>query len=91
MEQGQPIQVETVISICLEQLAELAWVKLGLVPDPIAKTIAKDLAQAKLAIDAVAALGGAIEGQLDDNDRRKVQGLIRDLRMNYVEKSKEGT
>lgn len=91
MEQGQPIQVETVISICLEQLAELAWVKLGLVPDPIAKTIAKDLSQARLAIDAVAALGGAIEGQLDDNDRRKVQGLIRDLRMNYVEKSKEGT
>jgi hypothetical protein len=41
-----------------------------------------------LAIDAAAALAGVIEPQLeDDADRRRVQNLVRDLRVNYVQKA----
>lgn len=85
----QPIDVNEVIAIMLDNMASIAWQKLGLQPDPMTGTIAKDLGQAKTAIDAASALAELIQGVVDDADRRSLQNLIRDLRVNYVEKVKE--
>lgn len=75
--------------VMTEQLASIAWQKLGLQPDVITGTIAPDLVQAKAAIDGVSELTKLIEGRLDELDRRNLNSMVRDLRINYVEKSKE--
>ncbi len=86
-EKAQPIDVYQVLAIMVDQLAELAWQKMGLKSDPLTGQIEKDLEQAKAAVDSAAQLASFLEPQLDDADRRQIQNLVRDLRVNYVEKS----
>ncbi len=84
---AEPIDVNQLLAICIDQLAGVAWAKLGLQPDPITGTIAQDLLQARIAVDAVANLAGLLESNLDDGDRRQMQNLVRDLRINYVNRT----
>ena len=84
---AEPIDVSQTLAQTLDFFAALAWQKLGLQPDFGTGVVAMDLKQAKLAIDAAAALSSVLEPQLDDEDKRSVQNLVRDLRINYVEKS----
>ncbi len=84
----EPIDVSSFLAMVVQQMAELAWQKMGLQPDPITNAIARDMEQAKLAIDAAAALAPVLEAKLDDEDKRQIQNLVRDLRVNYVEKSR---
>ncbi|MFZ4506946.1 MAG: DUF1844 domain-containing protein [Fimbriimonas sp.] len=88
-EPKEPISVEAVLMMMVEQLSSIAWQKLGLQPDFVTGKIERDLAQAKLAIDATADLTKHVDSKLDEEDRRKLSSLIRDLRINYVEKTKE--
>ncbi|MBS1717458.1 MAG: DUF1844 domain-containing protein [Armatimonadetes bacterium] len=83
----EPIDFFQVLMMMLEQSASIAWQKLGLQPDLITGTIHADFAQAKVAIDVTVDLAKHLEGKLDESDRREVQNLIRDLRLNYVQKS----
>jgi hypothetical protein len=57
---------------------------MGLQPDPKTGKIEKDMDQAKLAIDASETLFKLIEESLDDDDKRQVQNLMRDLKVNYA-------
>ncbi len=91
MEEKAPLDVDEHIAQMLDLWNAIAWSKLGLTPDIMSGTIAPDLGQAKAAIEVVAALVGTVEGRLDDEDRRRVQGLVRDLKLNYVQKSREGS
>lgn len=86
---AEPLDVFTVLATMVEQMAHIGWQKLGLQPDYLTGKIHKDLVQAKVAIDTAADLAAIIEPQLDADDKRQIQGLIRDLRMNFVEKQKE--
>lgn len=83
------LDVYTVIMIMADQMAQIAWAKLGLQPDPVSGKLALDLVQAKESIDLVAHLSNLIDAKLDEQDRRRIQGTVRDLRLNFVEKSKE--
>lgn len=83
----QPLNVFGVLAVTVEQMASIAWQKMGLQPDFITGTIEKDMAQCKVAVDATAALAALLEPSLDETDRRQLQNLVRDLRMNYVEKA----
>ena len=74
----------------LDLFGAIGWSKLGLQPDIMSGKIEPNLSQAKVAIDVAAFLAGTIEDRLEPEDRRRVQGLVRDLRINYVQKSKEG-
>lgn len=85
----QPLSVYTVIVAMTDQMASVAWQKLGLQPDPITGTIQKDLEEAKVAIDLATHLASFVEPKLDAEDKRQMHNLIRDLRINYVEKMKE--
>lgn len=82
-----PLDVNQVIPVMIEQLASMAWQKMGLQPDMMTGQIHRDIEQARLAIDACAALCQSIESRLDAEDQRSLQNLVRDLRVNFVERS----
>ena len=77
------------LALMLDQIAAVSWQKLGLQPDMVTGKLEPDIAEAKIAIDTAGFLVERLETQLDDDDRRRVQGLIRDLRINFVQKAKE--
>lgn len=74
------------IAVLLDQMAGVAWQKLGLQPDMVTGKIEPDLEQARIAIDVVSFLSGKLEAQLDDDDKRQIQSLVRDLKINFVQK-----
>lgn len=74
------------LAIILDQLGSVAWQKLGLQPDMVTGKIEQDLAQAKVAIDAIAYVSSVLETQLDEDDKRQLQNLVRDLKINYVQR-----
>jgi hypothetical protein len=82
-----PVDVFEFLTVLIDQTAALAWQKMGLQPDFVTGEMAKDLEQARVAVDATAALAALVEPRLDDEDRRRMQNLVRDLRINYVEKT----
>lgn len=85
---NDPIDVRTVLAVSMDQFAALAWQRMGMQSDTFTGKIYKDIAQAKLAIEACSRLSELIEAELDESDRRQVQNLIRDLKVNFVEQSK---
>lgn len=74
------------IAVLLDQMAGVAWQKLGLQPDMVTGKIEPDLDQARVAIDVVSFLANKLEPQLDEDDRRQIQSLVRDLKINFVQK-----
>ena len=73
----------------VDQMAAVAWQKLGLQPDMVTGQIHPDLEEVKGAIAITSHLASFIEPKLEEEDRRRVHTLVRDLRMNYVQKAKE--
>ena len=86
----KPISIYDILAILIEQLSAVSWQKLGLQPDPVTGTISVDLVEAKVAIDTTAHLVQQLDSQLDEEDKRRVHSLVRDLRINYVQKSQGG-
>jgi len=77
------------LAIMLDQIAAVSWQKLGLHPDMVTGKLEPNLGEAKVAIDVSGYLAQQLEPTLDDEDRRQVQHLVRDLRLNYVQKMQE--
>lgn len=86
----EPVNVYDVIMFMADQMAAIAWQKLGLQPDMVTGKLEKDFEQAKVAIDLTSHLASFIEPRLDDDSKRRMHNLVRDLRINYVEKAKDG-
>lgn len=80
-----PDDVYQVLRTNLQVLAGLAWAKLGLIPSPKTGQIAKDLAQAKTAIDMVDQIITALEPAADGTEIREYRNLLHTLRLNYVQ------
>lgn len=80
----EPVHVDQVLAVVLDQLAGMAWQRLGLHTDPVTGKAEPDLAQARKAIDAVDALGNLLMPALDDEDRRQLANLRADLKANYL-------
>ena|SRR5579871_2864561 len=85
----EKIDVFAVVAVMVDQMSAIAWQKLGLQPDWGTGQIEKDLNQAKVAIDITTHLSTFIEPTLDEDDKSKLRNLIRDLRLNFVQKSQE--
>ncbi|CAN5635447.1 hypothetical protein BH11ARM2_BH11ARM2_28450 [soil metagenome] len=83
-QEGKTPSVYEYAFMMFQQVAEVSWAKLGLTPDIISGKVEENLPEAKVAIDLAAYLASVLEPQLDDEDRRKVQGMVRDLRVNFV-------
>lgn len=90
-EEKKPLSVYDLILMMTDQLASVAWQKLGLQPDMMTGQIHRDLSEAKVTIDLVAHLANLMDTRLDEEDRREMQKLVSNLRLNYVDKSKEAS
>jgi hypothetical protein len=75
----------------LSLLAAKAWEAMGLVANPDTKQIERRFDDAQLAIDAVAALAGVVRSRLSETERREVDTLIANLRINFVEQKGKAT
>jgi len=73
----------------ISMLSGKVWEYLGLIMNPDTKEINKDLKKAKIAIDTVAFLYDQIKDDLNPEDFKRIENLLANLRMNYVEKLKE--
>jgi hypothetical protein len=68
-------------------LTERAWVALGLVPDPLSGRVQADLGEARAAIDVVGDLVRHLEAQATPAERRELQTMLSNLRINFVQQS----
>jgi len=82
-----PSDVPSLAKIFISMLAESAWLNLGLMARPGTTEVSVDLKQVKLAIDSISALFTTLKGQLEDSGKREIEGLLTNLRLNFVEKS----
>ncbi|HEY3247935.1 MAG TPA: DUF1844 domain-containing protein [bacterium] len=82
---AEPIDAPGLVRWCISLLAAHAWQSMGLIPNPATNKIERDLADARLAIDAAGALVDQVKLRLDDSARREMEALLTDLRVNYVE------
>lgn len=87
----EPISVYLVLMAMVEQMASIAWQKMGLQPDAFTGRISKNVEEAKTAVDVTVGLAAFLEPKLDDEDKHRIQNLIRDLRINYIEQAKTGS
>ncbi len=85
MAADERIEAQSVILTCIGLLASKAWEAMGLVPDPVTQRIERHLDEAQLAIDAAAALIDLVRNRLPDTERREVETLLANLRLNFVE------
>ena len=81
---GMPANVVDIVTMSLGMLNEIAWVKMGLVPDPISGQISPDPVQARLAIDCAADLAHRLESHVDGKTKRDLEVLIQNLKLNFV-------
>ncbi|UCC68445.1 MAG: DUF1844 domain-containing protein [Armatimonadota bacterium] len=88
-EPPQPLDVYAVLRISIAQLAGVAWQLMGLQPDPFTNKLRKDVDQARIAIDATAALVEQLQPNLRGQEARDYQTLLTDLRLNFVKQSGE--
>ncbi|MFY9234924.1 MAG: DUF1844 domain-containing protein [Fimbriimonadaceae bacterium] len=87
-ETSKPGSVYDFIAGMVDAMAAIAWQKLGLHRDMMTGNIEKDLAEAKVAIDLTAHLATFIYPRLDAEDKRVLENLVKDLRLNYVQQNK---
>jgi hypothetical protein len=73
----------------ISMLSGKAWQYLGLIMDPESKKINKDLKKAKISIDTINFLFEKIKDDLNKEDYKRIDSLIANLKMNYVDKLKE--
>lgn len=89
-ESAAPLSVVELLQWCISVLAANAWQTMGLVPDPATKKIARNLDDARLAIDAMAALVEHLKPRLAEPERRELDTLLANLRLNFVEQKSKG-
>jgi hypothetical protein len=82
-----PVDVYTLIRSFIGLLGAQAWQWMGLVKNPSTGQIEKDLVQAKVAIDTVAALIAQTEGKLSSPEAEELRAMLSDLRINFVRQS----
>jgi hypothetical protein len=81
------VRAEEVVLSAIGGLVNVATVRLGLVPQA---PEARDLVQARIAIDAVGALIGVIEPSLPPQGRQELQETLASLRMAYAQQAPPG-
>lgn len=78
------LDVAPVLLELLTAMPRYAFVHLGLMPNPYTQLIAKNDSQARLAIDAFAAIYNVVKPSLDPRSRTELERVLNDLRTNFV-------
>ncbi len=83
------LPIPDLVRIFIAELQTRALVHMGLIPNPATRLVAKDLPQARLAIDCVAALIEQLHPMAVPAEREELQHLLTNLRLNFVQQSGE--
>jgi hypothetical protein len=67
-----------------------AMQQMGKVSSPITGKVERDLAQAQASIDMLEMLQRKTEGNLNEDEKKLLEHVLFELRMNYVEEAKKG-
>ena len=70
-------------------LSGKSWEYLGLIMNPETKKINQDFKKAKISIDTIAYLFDQIKETINKEDFNRIENLLANLRMNYIQKLKE--
>ncbi|HVF85641.1 MAG TPA: DUF1844 domain-containing protein [Abditibacteriaceae bacterium] len=90
-EMGRQAQAVTALEVApllqqfLMQMSQIAAVHMGLMPNPYTRLIARNDAQARMAIDSFGALLDVMRPQMDAASAREYDRVLNDLRVNYVQ------
>src|SRR5262245_47838281 len=79
------------ISFLFTTLATQALIALGALPHPATNQVEKDLDQAKLFIDTLGVLEEKTRGNLSQDEKRQLDAILFDLRMQFIEAGSDGT
>ena len=74
--------------LLLATLGTQALMALGFLPNPVSEKTEQDLEQAKHLIDMLGVLEEKTKGNLTADEKRQLDSLLFDLRLQYVEASK---
>jgi hypothetical protein len=85
-----PLRAPDLVRWCVTLLATSAWQAMGLIPDPSTHRVERNLDDARLAIDAAAALIEHLRPRLPDTEQREFETLLTNLRLNFVEQQTKG-
>ena len=75
-----------VLRFCVSLLTQQAWLALGVLAPPGGET-KENLPEAKIAIDTLAVIVEGLTPDLDDDEKRELDGVLANLRANYVARS----
>jgi len=73
----------------ISMLSGKSWEYLGLIMNPETKKINQDFKKAKISIDTIAYLFDQIKETINKEDFNRIENLLANLRMNYIQKLKE--
>jgi len=82
-----PLEVNFMMFIT--SLSMQAMMSLGLYPNPVTKKEEKNLDAAKYTIDTITMIRGKTKGNLTSEESRLIDNILYDLRIKYIEASKE--
>jgi hypothetical protein len=68
-------------------LAMKAWEGMGLLPNALTNKTQKNMDDARIAIDAYAAVFEVLRSRVEEQPRREMENLLTTLRLNFVDKS----
>ena len=89
-EGGQPAYPEINFSNFVISLSSSVLFHFGDIPDPVTGKPERNLSAAKQTIDILGMLEEKTKGNLDENEKKLVDGILFELRMRYVkEKERE--
>jgi hypothetical protein len=75
----------TLVRWCIAALTSNAWQRLGLIPSPATQKVERNIDDARLAIDAATALADRVKPHLTEAERRELENLLNDLRLNFLQ------
>ncbi|WP_241240604.1 DUF1844 domain-containing protein [Thermotoga sp. Ku-13t] len=85
------LSMEELIILFFNTIAARCWARLGLTRDEYGE-LRQDLKEARLGIDVLDAVLRVMEDELDEDLKRELEGVVANLKLNYVNqynKSKE--
>lgn len=82
----QTMRTEDAMAFAIGLFADLAWINMGIRSNPATGATTTDLAQARLAIDAINALVPLTEGRFDAHQVRDFRNMLSTLQLNYVQR-----
>ncbi|HNY12456.1 MAG TPA: DUF1844 domain-containing protein [Candidatus Wallbacteria bacterium] len=79
----------TLATSFIMMMAQKAWINLGkIAADSKSSETKVDMAQARFSIDCIAAIYEHLKSHITAQESNEIQGLITNLRLNFVEASK---